>query len=601
MGCSYLTKRGQQYYFRMRVPADLFSFLQQKFITVSLRTRNYKQAKRRLRVLVYKTEELFTTIRMDMLSDEQIAQLVQRYKDRVLAGYERQREHGSDMCQAAMSGDIRSLNQGQDDLLLYRQFAEDRTEEDYAALLEHYQAGIKARKELRRYGHFDDITRISAYSLAEQSGQDIDLPPKDYLNPNEEAYNKDPPTDFYRLVQAMVRTEIDILEIEVERLRCNDTEYDRELRRKMDRPNKLLSEVCALIEAEQAQNNKKTSLIKVQQNHKALLRVLVDKPIRDYDEQEILKAGEIIRKWPKGASSRRDLDHMSAEAIVNRTDLGEPIKMNSIKYRLTGLNSIFKKAAKKGWIDRNPCPTWKFKVSQEVNEEGELESQDRYLPWSIDEILRLLQTSYFTKAKHCYKNAENYWLPIIAILSGCRQSELCQLYCDDIRYDDKADCWFFRIVIDGERRQGGKTEGSVRRVPVHQTLIELGLLNYREFIAQGHDRLFPNLTYYATVDNWSNGFSKRFGKHIKRVMEWDDPEQAKVFHGFRSSFINTLRDRNGVLMEQSQYLTGHAPQLKMPALYAGRPKIALMNDYIQRLDYGIDFVELLGRWEPQGK
>ncbi len=52
MKCSYLKLRGQQYYFRMRVPVDLFFCFWQEYITASLRTRSYEQAKRRVRALV---------------------------------------------------------------------------------------------------------------------------------------------------------------------------------------------------------------------------------------------------------------------------------------------------------------------------------------------------------------------------------------------------------------------------------------------------------------------------------------------------------------------------------------------------------------------
>jgi len=51
-------------------------------------------------------------------------------------------------------------------------------------------------------------------------------------------------------------------------------------------------------------------------------------------------------------------------------------------------------------------------------------------------------------------------------------------------------------------------------------------------------------------------------------------------------------------MEQLRYLVGHAPQHAMPAHYGGRPKGALLNEHMQRLDYGIDLVGILGRWDP---
>jgi hypothetical protein len=90
------------------------------------------------------------------------------------------------------------------------------------------------------------------------------------------------------------------------------------------------------------------------------------------------------------------------------------------KSRLTQLNSTFKKAVDKGWIDRPPCPKWRFPKDQQVNDIGELENFDRHLPWSNDEILTLLETSYFKKSTHRFWTPENFWLPILALFTGCR-------------------------------------------------------------------------------------------------------------------------------------------------------------------------------------
>ena len=341
--------------------------------------------------------------------------------------------------------------------------------------------------------------------------------------------------------------------------------------------------------------------MKVEQHHKALLRILGNKNIREYDETDITKAGKAVRKWPKNATSRKDLDYLNVDEIIARTDLGEALQPSSVKSRLTQLNSIFKFALARGLIDRSPCPKWLFEEDQQINDQGELVKTDRHLPWSIDEILRLLGSSYFVKPVHRRKTPENFWLPLMALFTGCRLNELCQLYCDDILFDEANDVWVIRVVRNKKRRQSTKNVNSIRRVPVHKTLMGLGLLGYRDHVANEGERLFPNLPYFDTVENYSNGWSKRFGHHVKRHMQWDDPATTKVFHGFRAAFIRTLRDAGNVPMERIQYITGHASQHKMVDLYGGTPPVVILDGATQQLDYGVDFIGQLGHWDDWHK
>ncbi len=61
--------------------------------------------------------------------------------------------------------------------------------------------------------------------------------------------------------------------------------------------------------------------------------------------------------------------------------------------------------------------------------------------------------------------------------------EICKLRVDEIQQEEGI--WFFDI------KGRVKTKNSVRRVPIHKQLIDLGLLKYMEIVAkQGEERLF---------------------------------------------------------------------------------------------------------------
>lgn len=595
---SYLYRRGAWYYFRMRVPSDLAALIQCRFLVKSLRTRYYSQAKKLLRSALFETERLFTTIRAGMLTDDQLANLIRTYKDKVLAGYQKHRDQGSDHYEAAISGEVFSLDLQQDMMEVLGKYDPSRTMRTIEQQVRANEAGIASRREMLGTGHFDDFARVRTFALAEKSGLPIDLPPREFTNPNEDAYFAKPPTEFIKLMRALLRTEIEILGIENARMRGEDTAYDQELRRQQERPQKTLAQACEIYQETQRQQDlAPKTLTKTRQSHRLLLQVLGDKPLRSIDEKAILDAAELLRKWPRNAYLHKEAEGLTAQEIITRADWGTPYKENSINYHLNALNTIFKFAVEKGWIDRSPCPRWK-KTRARRRDTAEIhDDENRYLPWSRGEILRLLATSYFTEAKHRFRHAENFWGPLIALFSGMRQNEICMLFCDDLIQEPSNGIHYFRIVRNAARRQSVKTESSARHVPIHSTLIELGLLRYRDHLVQlGETRLFANLEYYPQEDNWSREYSKRFGKHTLRNMTWDNPDQRKVFHGFRSTFTRTLREDNSLLMEQYGYLTGHKPQHLMEAHYAGGAKIERLNEFLQALDYGIDFVSILGPW-----
>jgi hypothetical protein len=82
----YLQRRGEWLYFRARVPRELRSVFRRAEVKVALRTRRYDIGKRMVKVLAYKTEELFTTLRENMavLSEHQLKQLISDFFRRSL-------------------------------------------------------------------------------------------------------------------------------------------------------------------------------------------------------------------------------------------------------------------------------------------------------------------------------------------------------------------------------------------------------------------------------------------------------------------------------------------------------------------------------------
>ena len=72
-------------------------------------------------------------------------------------------------------------------------------------------------------------------------------------------------------------------------------------------------------------------------------------------------------------------------------------------------------------------------------------------------------------------NIAKFWIPIIALYHGCRQNEICQLDMDNIVQNKGIPC--ISINENGEDKSV-KNRGSIRIIPIHPKLIDMGFLSY---------------------------------------------------------------------------------------------------------------------------
>lgn len=138
-----------------------------------------------------------------------------------------------------------------------------------------------------------------------------------------------------------------------------------------------------------------------------------------------------------------------------------------------------------------------------------------------------------------------YWLPLLALYTGARQTELGQLHPDDV-YQEQYDAvdgsqqaaWVVRFVDNPERGQAVKTEGSERRVPIHADIIALGFLSAVEAAKAGsRERIFHEINP-TRGGELMGSWSKWFGRYRRGL---GVGERMTPFHSFRHSFKHYAR------------------------------------------------------------
>lgn len=141
-----------------------------------------------------------------------------------------------------------------------------------------------------------------------------------------------------------------------------------------------------------------------------------------------------------------------------------------------------------------------------------------------------------------------YWVPLIALFSGMRLQEICQLEVDAIGVLDGISYisteWDIAEASDDleiGRTKHLKNDNSVRRIPVHTELVKLGLLDFHQRRkAEGEYYLFPELP--ARSDGKvSRNVGDWFSRYIRGLGITDS---SKVFHSFRYCFRGAMSYAN---------------------------------------------------------
>jgi integrase len=199
-----------------------------------------------------------------------------------------------------------------------------------------------------------------------------------------------------------------------------------------------------------------------------------------------------------------------------------------------------------------------------------------------------------------------FWAPLIALYSGMRLEEICQLHLSDIVKEDGVLCFSINEESGGSGYvKHVKSSAGIRKVPVHPHLWdELGL---KKFVASRWAKtskekytstlLFPDLqervnaVNHATVKLGSalTHWFTRYRRSVGVGGQHGEPS-TKAFHSFRHTVIEYLHKEARVDLSMLQAVVGHEMvDMGVTENYAGDwPVKTLLTDVIARLHW--DFV-----------
>jgi integrase len=314
---------------------------------------------------------------------------------------------------------------------------------------------------------------------------------------------------------------------------------------------------------------------------KLMLSVLgMDRRIDQVEREDVRKLRGVLERLPP--RFRQRYPHCTPEQAgdMAKDDGISPISKKTVNTYLDLMSSFFDFAEVEEYVAKNPAT----KLQLPINEEDSLPVRT----FTSEELNLIFEAPVFTGCVDDDSNyskpgpnrpkRHRYWVPLIALFSGMRLSEICELQHANMVEEDGVLCFSVAALP----WQKSKTANSRRLVPAHPTLIELG---FREYV----DRQAPDGSLFPSLPLGKNGapgdpMSKWFGRLLDGL-GMDDPGYR--FHSFRHTWRTALR--NAQVSEELVCRLGGWKQGGLHAHYGDNARAATLYQAIEKVEYeGLD-------------
>lgn len=501
---SYILKRGGTYYFRIRVPADVAYAYPRTEIKRSLRTNDFREAKRRAAEMHAEVQAEFARFRhadnsspigtetrhLIKITDADAASIAATYSRLVLGG----------------DDDARLERAGGTPVQSKAEYLESVA--GYRAALKHlkraYALGdVSAARKIR-----DDILLLFGISI-------------DHTISNEE---------LAKLDMILLKASIDtnkalIARAEGETITTDSlAPFDRTLHAAAAKRDAEKLYEDTFDKWSKALNRPQKTKDDYGAAWRSFRQFLADKPLTEVTRRDI----------------RLYRDHLLAKGSAR-----------TAQKRVGQIHTLLAVAADYEFIPANPAAGIHVKLPKKA--------PPPRVEFSEDDLRTIFSSEIYvgTKSSRGGKGPAAKWIPLIGLYSGARVEETAQLRIGDITEVSGIPVMRITTLDDEGKPVKGrtlKTASSERDVPIHPELVRLGLLRYRDSLkGEPQDWLFPELLpdrYGTRSGNWVKWFSRQLRNRI------GIKDTRKTLHSFRHTFKTYAR--GSIPKDIQDVLTGHA-------------------------------------------
>ena len=474
---NYIFRNHYSYYFRIRVPQDLQPYLGRKELRYSLKTGYVSEAKDKARAIAVYVQMIFKLIRKGdpeimKLTDAQINEMIKTYFKRLIAEYDKPSPSANDL----IANGIMPYENTQE----YLSDLEDSKREYISDLASSNYKGVsdEADKLLNEHGVSE-------------------------INKKSELYNK--------LCTGLLRANLENIIREEKKCKGEFSDEMQTLFGKNlfhDANVQEHSPSLAQIMDEFWNNKEGGWTPSTKEKNDRFKRVILDYFGKDCEIHTLdYEAMRVFR-----------------DTIKRDGNNGNGLAIKTVNNHTEFYTAVFNHAVTTGRIKVNPAKG--LMLSDKRN------PQDLTDTFSTEDLTKLFHSKEYIQDKH--RRPYNFWIPLLALYTGCRLGELCQLYIEDVKEIDGV--WVLDINED-KPDKSVKTHEK-RLVPLHPFLInDLCFPKYVRNLKSPNGRIFHRLKkighkYGHTPTDWFRKYKTRCGIEAEKG--------KKTFHSFRHTVADYL-------------------------------------------------------------
>lgn len=309
--------------------------------------------------------------------------------------------------------------------------------------------------------------------------------------------------------------------------------------------------------------------------------------IDELTEERFVEAANKVAYLPKrqnhsmfSGKSPFDMIKIMQKREAQEEDISDKcISVETYNKYVTCLITFLEWAQRNGYVTKNVAESGK-KKSNEL-------ARNKRDEFSHDQVKIILKNPLFQCGD--YRKEFEFFVPLIAMHSGARQSEIAQLCTDDIVQEDGI--WGMQIRDDEDDDVSTKNLHSIRFVPFHDVILKAGILDYHK---ERKEADFKKL-FFDEERDYGDSVNKFFNRTF--LNQYNDHPNFKnrkklCFHSFRHTVMTTLANKmtevEGIAMAHIEFTLGYSSNGTAQRTYLKKISAANKLKVVSLLDYGVD-------------
>ncbi len=540
---SHLIRIGTKYYYRRVISQALFARIGMREIKVTLKTSSLEEARRRSNIIESQVLSILahvgSALKMEELSPEKIRMIVRDWLRKKIDEMEnlRSMSYQNPVFLIGQSGRIETLS------------IEKRKE---SLLVESdMEKGILTGKS-------SGNTSIETMANVILSEAGIEVPPESLT--------------YKRLCREMRKGFLNLVKKEVLHIEgCYedymDTSYDNleqdatpQLKEQEKKPPKqrLGDLLEPYFKYKESENIKAKSLLEVKNKCSLFVEILGNPLLEQVDIEFLTEYKNSLRKIPSNASKKAKYRKKNIQQLLQMNiPEKDAMDITTVNNHLAKAKSFLLWLETFGYLQGKNLPSAlkKIKESHRPFEEKDI--------FTVPELQIIFNHSDYLSFNHAWE----FWLPLISLFSGMRIGEICRLRIQDIQEEEGL--IFFDVTVT--EKDQPKTQAGVRKIPVHDELLRLGLRDYARKMGRNGSRfLFPDRQNLKVSPSHYpvqrlNAWFKKIG-----VAKSGVKLGRKTFHSFRHTFETRCQE---LMLDQRlvDQIMGHSVDKKKESERYGKP------------------------------